>query len=119
MLTATRKYIFDSAHHIPGFPEDHRCRRMHGHTYVLHVTWSIDRSNVVPFEDIDPLIRSIIDLVDHRVWNDVVPVGTLEEFGPWIWNRLLQLLEIHGTNLVALRLCEGETSEISIDGGGP
>lgn len=119
MLTVTRKYTFDSAHNIPGFPDDHRCRNMHGHTYVLHVAWCIrGTANVVPFEDVDPKIREIVDLVDHRCWNDVVPEGTLELFAPWFWGKLHSALRTSGLDLVSLRLCEGKNSEVAIDDRG-
>ena len=32
-----KKFSFDSAHYLPNLPEDHKCRRMHGHTFYVTV----------------------------------------------------------------------------------
>lgn len=29
----TKSFTFDSAHWLPAVPADHKCGRMHGHTY--------------------------------------------------------------------------------------
>jgi hypothetical protein len=39
----TKHFGFDSAHFLPNVPEDHKCRRMHGHSYHvwIHVTGEV------------------------------------------------------------------------------
>ena len=29
----TKSFTFDAAHWLPTFPEGHKCRRMHGHSF--------------------------------------------------------------------------------------
>lgn len=115
LTTVTRKYIFDAAHEIPGFPEQHRCRHMHGHTYELRVTWCPDVGSPTPFEEIDPLIRSVVDLLDHRVWNEHVPSGTLEDLGPWLFERIEEVAKaVPGFVLMQVTLDEGRNSSVTV-----
>ena len=39
-----KKFSFDSAHYLPNLPSDHKCRRMHGHTFyvTLFVKGNVD-----------------------------------------------------------------------------
>lgn len=73
---------------------------------------------MTPFEEVEPALLAVVDLVDHRNWCEVVPSGTLEAFAPWLWGRLQDALRPFGLDLVALRLCEGERSEVAIDDRG-
>ena len=43
-LTLTHNFELESAHHLPNAPEGHKCRRVHGHNFVVevHVTGAVD-----------------------------------------------------------------------------
>jgi 6-pyruvoyltetrahydropterin/6-carboxytetrahydropterin synthase len=30
-----KRFTFDAAHHLPSLPADHKCSRVHGHTYTV------------------------------------------------------------------------------------
>ncbi|MCB0565184.1 MAG: 6-carboxytetrahydropterin synthase, partial [Phaeodactylibacter sp.] len=36
-MTIFKEFTFDAAHYLPNVPEDHKCRRMHGHTYRVRL----------------------------------------------------------------------------------
>ncbi|NDF17235.1 MAG: 6-pyruvoyl tetrahydropterin synthase, partial [Verrucomicrobia bacterium] len=36
-ISLRRKFDFEAAQHLPSFPEGHKCRRMHGHSFQLEV----------------------------------------------------------------------------------
>mgnify|MGYP000955641856 CR=1 FL=1 len=40
-----KKFSFDSAHYLPNLPEDHKCKRMHGHTFnvEIHITGNVNQ----------------------------------------------------------------------------
>ena len=89
-----KEFTFDSAHFLPHVPEDHKCRRMHGHTYRVrlfvsgeldpHLGWVID------FGDIKRIWNPIEKQLDHYVLNDIEGLEnpTAENLAIWIWRRI-------------------------------
>ncbi len=90
----TRTYRFEAAHLLPNVPEGHKCRRLHGHSFVIDVTargavdpaigWFID------YADMDAAFESLRDALDHRYLNDIEGLGnpTSEILAAWLWERL-------------------------------
>ena len=70
-----KSFTFDSAHFLPNVPEGHKCKNMHGHTYLLkiivegplenHLNWVMDFTDLK--EVIDPLVKEL----DHKVLNEI------------------------------------------------
>jgi 6-pyruvoyltetrahydropterin/6-carboxytetrahydropterin synthase len=61
-------FVFSSAHFITY--EGHKCETLHGHNYRAKAALQGDlgpNSYVVDFSFIKPIIRSIVDELDHRV----------------------------------------------------
>jgi 6-pyruvoyltetrahydropterin/6-carboxytetrahydropterin synthase len=85
---------FEAAHHLPNVPEDHKCRRLHGHSYRVrvHVSGTVDQSLgwVMDFADIQAATQPIVDQLDHYYLNEVEGLEnpTAEIIAKWIWVRL-------------------------------
>ena len=94
---------FDSAHWLPNVPEDHKCHRMHGHTY---------RIRLEVFGPVDPVTGWIIDYtelkaeweiikrdLDHKTLNDVLPNPTCELIAAYIgsWLPMVSQIELRET----------------------
>jgi 6-pyruvoyltetrahydropterin/6-carboxytetrahydropterin synthase len=114
-----QEFRFEAAHTLPRVPEGHKCRRMHGHSYLVtvHVGGSVDEHSgmVVDFADIDLCVRPIIDgELDHRYLNDVSGLEnpTSEELARWLWARLAPRLP--GLRRIGVR--ETATSGCVYDG---
>lgn len=55
----SKTFTFEAAHHLPNLPEGHRCRRPHGHSYVVTLEvacetlapagWIFDYGDLAPF----------------------------------------------------------------------
>jgi 6-pyruvoyltetrahydropterin/6-carboxytetrahydropterin synthase len=71
-----KRFSFDAAHHLPDLPEEHKCRRVHGHTFAVEVIVGSD--NLVPpgfvtdFGDLGPFADYIRSELDHRNLNEVL-----------------------------------------------
>ena len=89
-----KQFGFEAAHLLPNLPEDHKCRRLHGHSYRVRVQLEGDLHPelgwVTDFADIGSAVRPIIDQLDHRYLNDIEGLEnpTAEVIARWIWARL-------------------------------
>ena len=99
----TRDYEFEAAHSLPRVPDDHKCRRMHGHSYRIKVILSapIDAATgwVMDFADVDRVVAPVIAAIDHRVLNEIEGLDnpTSENLAVWVWRKLegaLPLFEV-------------------------
>ncbi len=88
------RFTFEAAHFLPSVPDDHKCRRMHGHSFAAEVVvrgpidaklgWLID------YADIKATIAPLREQLDHRLLNEVEGLEnpTSERIALWIWARL-------------------------------
>lgn len=87
MYTITRRFEFEAAHRLTKVPAEHKCRRMHGHNYVVTVELrSVDldaAGMVVDFGALKALEVYIDSHLDHRILNDVLEVETTAELLAW------------------------------------
>jgi len=88
-----KRFTFDAAHFIPGLPPNHKCSRMHGHTYEVEIQLVgpvDDRGFVIDYADIAEAWRVVHDLVDHQTLNHVAGLEqpTTENLAAWIVRRL-------------------------------
>ena len=89
-----KKFSFDSAHYLPNLPDDHKCKRMHGHTFNLeiHISGPIDQKVgwIMDFGDVKEVCDPIINQLDHVVLNDIPGLEnpTSENLAAWIWEKV-------------------------------
>ena len=89
-----RRYRFEAAHRLPAVPPEHRCARLHGHTYVVEVVVSgalDDRFGwVMDYAAIDGAVEPLVAALDHRCLNDLggLENPTSEHVARWLWERL-------------------------------
>jgi 6-pyruvoyltetrahydropterin/6-carboxytetrahydropterin synthase len=94
-IELTRDFTFESAHRLPMVPSDHKCFRMHGHSYRIEVGlagdvdpklgWLVDFGEIAA--RVEPVLKAELD---HRVLNDVPGLEnpTSENLAHWLWQRL-------------------------------
>ena len=89
-----KKFSFDSAHYLPNLPEDHKCKRMHGHTFnvEIHISGPIDEKIgwIMDFGDVKEVCDPVINQLDHIVLNEVPGLEnpTSENLAAWIWKKV-------------------------------
>lgn len=91
-VTITRRYQFEAAHFLPHVPDGHKCKNMHGHTYVAEVSVTGDliegNGMVMDFAEIDAKALPLFKLLDHTVVNDTIANPTAEIISAWILGGL-------------------------------
>ena len=93
-VSLSKTFSFEAAHWLPTFPEGHKCRRMHGHSFHVDVMVEGDvpeeTGYLLDYGEIKRAISPIHDELDHRCLNDIEGLEnpTAERLARWIWNRL-------------------------------
>ncbi len=104
-----KSFEFEAAHLLPCFPEGHKCRRLHGHSYKIDVVIQGDipegQSHLLDYADIKSAYAPIREQLDHYYLNEIEGLEnpTAEVLAKWIWDRLkptlpmLTLIRVHET----------------------
>ena len=95
-----KQFSIEAAHWLPNVPADHKCRRMHGHSFQIqvHVRGPVDPHLgwVMDFAEIKAAFAPVEDEIDHRCLNDVEGLEnpTSENLARWLWKRLRPALPL-------------------------
>ncbi|MBE0565732.1 MAG: 6-carboxytetrahydropterin synthase QueD [Krumholzibacteria bacterium] len=109
----TKSFRFDAAHWLPHVPAEHKCRRLHGHTYtvVLGLEGELDPQLgwVQDYTEVAAACRPLLRELDHRCLNDLEGLEnpTAEILAAWIHARLAPHLPL----LVDVTVRETPTTE--------
>lgn len=89
-----KEYRFEAAHRLPAVPPDHKCARLHGHSFRFEVTvegpvdeqlgWFVD------YAALDVVVKPIVKQLDHYYLNEVEGLAnpTSENLARWLWQRI-------------------------------
>lgn len=89
-----KSFGFEAAHWLPTFPEGHKCRRMHGHSFMVEVVVEGEveaaKGYLIDFADIRRVIDPVQKQLDHYCLNDIEGLEnpTSEVLAVWIWGKL-------------------------------
>ena len=89
-----KEFTFEAAHLLPNVPDDHKCKRLHGHSYRVRVCVEGDLDPtlawVIDFADIAKAFEPIRLRLDHYYLNEIEGLEnpTSEVLAHWIWERL-------------------------------
>jgi len=113
-----KEFQVEAAHLLPNLPDNHKCRRLHGHSFRIsvHVEGALDEKLgwVMDFADISKAFQPVFDRIDHRFLNEIEGLEnpTSENIAKWIWRELQGTLP----NLAAVHIQETCTSGCVYEG---
>lgn len=115
IATISKEFTFDAAHFLPTVPQDHKCRRMHGHTYRVQLVLraEVAKNGFVGGFDYDDICRAwlthVHDRIDHRVLNEIpgLDVPSTENLAAWIF---AELANTFGAGLTSVRVHESSST---------
>lgn len=93
-MEIVKEYGFEAAHRLPHVPEDHKCARLHGHSFRVSVSVEgpVDERLgwVMDFADVSAVVSPIVKELDHRYLNDIPGLEnpTSEHVAMWLWRRI-------------------------------
>ena len=91
-------FTVEAAHRLPNVPENHKCRRLHGHSFriEIHVTGPVpDHTGwIMDFADLSRAFQPLYEQLDHHYLNEIEGLEnpTSEHLARWIWRRLKPVL---------------------------
>jgi 6-pyruvoyltetrahydropterin/6-carboxytetrahydropterin synthase len=94
MVRLSKTFRFEAAHDLPTFPLDHKCRRLHGHSFRFDVIveGEVDpaKGYLVDYGDIKAAANPLVKRLDHYYLNDIEGLEnpTSEVLARWIYDRL-------------------------------
>lgn len=89
-----KQFSIEAAHWLPNVPDGHKCRRLHGHSFLIEIYvagpvherlgWVMD------FAEIKAAFEPIEAQIDHYCLNEIEGLEnpTSENLARWIWDRL-------------------------------
>ncbi len=108
----TKTIDFEAAHWLPTFPEGHKCRRLHGHSFkvdiIIEGDVDPDMGYLQDFGEVKRATEPIRKQLDHYCLNNIEGLEnpTAEMLAIWIYDRLKPGLPL----LAAVRVRETCTS---------
>jgi 6-pyruvoyltetrahydropterin/6-carboxytetrahydropterin synthase len=89
-----KEFTFEAAHRLPRVPEEHKCARLHGHSFrvAVYVAGRVGAETgwVQDFAELKDAFRPLHRILDHNYLNEIPGLEnpTSEEIARWIWQRL-------------------------------
>ncbi len=90
----TKTFHFEAAHDLPTFPDGHKCRRLHGHSFRFEVIVEGDvdpaKGYLIDYGDIKKAAEPVVKRLDHYYLNEVEGLSnpTSENLARWLWEKL-------------------------------
>lgn len=90
----TKTFSFEAAHSIPTFPDGHKCRRLHGHSFKFDVVVEgeidLKLGYLIDYGEITRIVEPIVETLDHYHLNEIegLSIPTSEMLAAWLWNRI-------------------------------
>lgn len=87
-------FTIEAAHHLPRVPPEHKCRRLHGHSFRIEVRVrgpvGDETGWVQDFADLSQAFAPLHERLDHRYLNEVPGLEnpTSENLARWVWREL-------------------------------
>jgi 6-pyruvoyltetrahydropterin/6-carboxytetrahydropterin synthase len=100
VMQLKKRFSFEASHFLPALPENHKCRRLHGHRFEVAVTLegpvAPDTGWVMDFAEVHRIVSPHVLELDHSLLNDIPGLEnpTSENIAVWLWNRLKDRLEL-------------------------
>ena len=89
-----KSFRIEAAHRLPNVPAEHKCARLHGHSFVIgvYVAGPVAAATgwVRDFADLGTAMQEVLEALDHRYLNEIEGLEnpTSEVLAMWVWGKL-------------------------------
>ena len=95
-----KEFHFEAAHRLPNVPEEHKCARLHGHSFHVRLEAKGDAPEpsgwVMDFAALKASFKPLYEQLDHHYLTDIAGLEnpTSENIARWIWKKLKPLVPL-------------------------
>ena len=95
-----KQFHFEAAHDLPTFPADHKCRRLHGHSFrfdvIVEGEVEPEKGYLIDYGDIKKVVNPIVRRLDHYYLNEIAGLSnpTSENLAKWLWDQIKPVLPL-------------------------
>jgi len=89
-----KSFQFEAAHRLPNLPSNHKCARLHGHSFKVTLVVRgvlVDGYDwVLDFSEIKNIFKPVLDQLDHHYLNEIPGLEnpTSEVLARWIFGKV-------------------------------
>jgi len=89
-----KSFQFEAAHSLPNLPSNHKCYRLHGHSFKVELTLAGECDKhlgwLVDYADISAAFLPTWERLDHHYLNEIEGLDnpTSENIARWVWNEV-------------------------------
>jgi 6-pyruvoyltetrahydropterin/6-carboxytetrahydropterin synthase len=115
----SRSYSIEAAHRLPHVPREHKCFRLHGHSFriSLRIAGEVDMQTgwIIDFADVDRAFEPLFARLDHHYLNEIEGLEnpTSELLARWVLERV----QLDRGRLIAVTVAETCDSECTVYAG--
>lgn len=107
-------FNIESARYLSKLPAGHPCARIHGHSFKIQLRLVgplEDAGWVIDYNEIESRVRPILQIVDHRLLNEVEGLAnpTSEVLCAWLFDKIKNVLP----QLIQVTVAETPNTECS------
>lgn len=90
-----KEFTIEAAHRLPNVPENHKCSRLHGHSFKIeiYVSGEVEEKTgwIMDFADIKQAFQPLFERLDHHYLNEIEGLEnpTSENLARWIWQKMI------------------------------
>lgn len=93
-----QQFQIESARHLPHLDNTHPCSQIHGHSFVIWLTFhgpiKQPQGWLIDYNDIQQKVNPIIKQIDHKLLNNISGLEnpTTENLCIWLFEKIQKLL---------------------------
>ena len=95
-----RRYELIAGHWLPYVADDHKCKRKHGHNYVIEIALEGEVRKdgfILDFYDLDNVVNPLLAQLDHTMLNEHEGLEnpTAELIAEWFYRKLEYKMDLN------------------------